>query len=167
MVTEAGCGLGGGQVECAYLLQLYHSVSQVYVSRTEEYESLQHLEVTEGETAQLCLIVWGPLSETLHVLVGTTDSGYAVGEGVDLINFSNLMSLCWSAANFDYRPLRQTVIFEATESLRSQQCLEIEIVDDSLAEFWEMFSLTISTNSSTVNLTQRELNVYIHPDASQ
>ena len=79
--------VGKGQVECAYLLQLYPSVSQVYVSKTEEYESLQHLEVIEREAAQLCLIVWGPLSETLHVLLETTDSGYAVGEGVVLLNF--------------------------------------------------------------------------------
>jgi tetrahydromethanopterin S-methyltransferase subunit F len=48
--------------------------------------------------------------------------------------------------------------------LRSQQCLKIELIDDSLAEFWEMFSVTISTNSSTVNLTRREFNVYIGPN---
>ena len=67
-------------------------------------------------------------------------------------------------ANFDYRPLRQTVTFEATESLRSQQCLEIEIIDDSLAEPWENFIVNISTNNTHVNLTQRQLSVYIAPN---
>ncbi|CAI7997927.1 hypothetical protein GBAR_LOCUS2278, partial [Geodia barretti] len=69
----------------------------------------------------ISVIVWGPLSQPLHVLVETTDNGAAV-------------------ANFDYHPLQQTVTFEPTESLRSQQCLKIELIDDSLAEFWEIAS---------------------------
>ena len=46
---------------------------------------------------------------------------------------------------------------------RSHQCLQIEIIDDSLAEDWEMFSVLLSTNSSAVNLTRHEFNVFIEP----
>ena len=47
---------------------------------------------------------------------------------------------------------------------RSHQCLQIEIIDDSLAEDWEMFSVLLSTNSSAVNLTRHEFNVFIEPN---
>ena len=47
---------------------------------------------------------------------------------------------------------------------RSHQCLQIEIIDDSLAEDWEMFSVLLSTNSSAVNLTRQEFNVFIEPN---
>ena len=141
----------------------------MYVSQTEDYEPSDYVEVSEGETARFCLIVWGPISEMLRVLVETTNHGYAVGECNRMggVVQSVDVPLCLPAANFDYRPLRQTVTFEPTESLRSQQCLKIELIDDSLAEFWEIFSVTISTNSSTVNLTRREFNVYVRPDDGQ
>ena len=108
--------------------------------------------------------MWGPLSQPLHVLVETTDNGAAVGESYHLKRRDKYMIVFIISANFDYRPLQQTVTFEPTESLRSQQCLKIELIDDSLAEFWERFSVTISTNSSTVNLTRREFNVFIGPN---
>ena len=47
---------------------------------------------------------------------------------------------------------------------RSHQCLQIEIIDDSLAEDWEMFSVLLSTNSSAVNLIMHKLNVFIRPN---
>ena len=47
---------------------------------------------------------------------------------------------------------------------RSHQCLQIEIIDDSLAEDWEMFSVLLSTNSSAVNLTRQVFNVFIEPN---
>ncbi|CAI8047097.1 Neurotrypsin, partial [Geodia barretti] len=131
---------------CSYLgIARCLDVPQVLVSRGKSYQYFERVEIFENETADFCVIVWGPLSQPLHVLVETTDNGAAV-------------------ANFDYRPLQQTVTFEPTKSLRSQQCLKIELIDDSLAEFWEMFSVTISTNSSTVNLTRREFNVFIGPN---
>ena len=46
---------------------------------------------------------------------------------------------------------------------RSHQCLQIEIIDDSLSEEWEMFSVLLSTNSSAVNLTSYEFDVFIEP----
>ena len=45
---------------------------------------------------------------------------------------------------------------------RSEQCLQIEITDDSLAEDTEVFSVLLSTNSSTVNLLYNKLDIYIY-----
>ena len=52
------------------------------VLKAEEYRafSSNFMEVAENDTAQLCVTVWGPLTETVHVLVETTDSGLALGE---------------------------------------------------------------------------------------
>ena len=72
-----------------------------------------------------------------------------------------LASLYQNIAGYDYRQLRRTITFDMT---RSHQCLQIEIIDDSLAEDWEMFSVLLSTNNSAVNLTCREFNVFIEPN---
>ena len=48
--------------------------------------------------------------------------------------------------------------------MRSHQCVQIEIIDDSLAEDWEMFSVLLSTNNSAVNLTRHEFDVFIEPN---
>ena len=53
--------------------------------------------------------------------------------------------------NYDYRPLKRNITFGATESVRSQQCLQIETVDDSLAEQTESFTVSVFTNNSAVN----------------
>ena len=45
-----------------------------------------------------------------------------------------------------------------------QQCLEIEIINDSLPEDWEVFTLLLSTNNSAVNLTVHIVDVYIQPN---
>ena len=45
---------------------------------------------------------------------------------------------------------------------RSRQCLQIEIVNDSLAEETEVFSVLLSTNSTTVSLLQNQLDLYIY-----
>ena len=47
--------------------------------------------------------------------------------------------------------------------MRSHQCVQIEIIDDSLAEDWERFTVLLSTNSSAVNLTLNKFDVFIHP----
>ena len=67
-------------------------------------------------------------------------------------------------AGYDYRLLSHTLTFEPSDMTRSHQCLQIEIIDDSLAEDWEMFSVLLSTNSSAVNLTRHEFNVFIQPN---
>ena len=45
-----------------------------------------------------------------------------------------------------------------------EQCLEIEIIDDALAEDWEIFTVRLSTENSAVNLTVQEFDVYIFPN---
>ena len=45
-----------------------------------------------------------------------------------------------------------------------QQCLEIEIINDSLPEDWEVFTLLLSTNNSAVDLTVHRVDVYIQPN---
>ena len=69
------------------------------------------------------------------------------------------------AGDYDYHPLIKTIIFEPTDLMRSQlHCLEIDIIDDLLAEDYEMFSVLLSTNSSSVNLTVHQFNIFIPPN---
>ena len=72
------------------------------------------------------------------------------------------------SADYDYKATSQTVMFEPSDEMGSQQllqCLEIEIIDDSLPEDWEVFTLLLSTNNSAVNLTLHRLFVYIDPNS--
>ena len=49
--------------------------------------------------------------------------------------------------------------------MRSQEhCLEIEIINDSLPEDWEVFTLLLSTNNSAVDLTAKSVDVRIQPN---
>ena len=54
-------------------------------------------------------------------------------------------------------------MFEPSDELQ-QQCLEIEIINDSLPEDWEVFTLLLSTNSSAVYLSTHRVDVYIRPN---
>ena len=71
------------------------------------------------------------------------------------------------AASTDYLPINQTLTFEPSTSMISEQCVEIEIVDDSLAESWEIFSVQISADTSAIDLFNSMIDVYIHPDDSK
>ena len=64
------------------ILLVFYAEPQVVVLKAEEYRQFNSnfMEVAENDTAQLCVTVWGPLTETVHVLVETTDSGLALGE---------------------------------------------------------------------------------------
>ena len=42
-----------------------------------------------------------------------------------------------------------------------QQCLEIAIINDSMPERQEVFTLLLSTNNSAVNLSIHRVDVYI------
>ena len=54
-------------------------------------------------------------------------------------------------------------MFQPSDGLMSQQqCLEIEIINNSLAEDGEVFTLLLSTNNSAVNLTLHKMFVYIN-----
>ena len=46
----------------------------------------------------------------------------------------------------------------------SQQCLEIEIINDSLPEDWEVLTLLLSTDNSEVDLITHRVDVYIQPN---
>ena len=67
-------------------------------------------------------------------------------------------------AGYDYKITTSTLKFEPFDGITSQQCLEIEIIDDSLPEEWEVFALLLSTNNSAVNLTTHRLDVCIRSD---
>ena len=58
-------------------------------------------------------------------------------------------------------------MFEPSNEILLQQCLEIEIINDSLPEDWEVFTLLLSTNNSAVNLTVHRVDVYIQPNNGQ
>ena len=63
-----------------------HSDSQVLVSNTSVYEPFKQIEKSENEAVEFCIIVWGPLTEALHVLVETTDSALALGKPVSTMS---------------------------------------------------------------------------------
>lgn len=60
--------------------------------------------------------------------------------------------------------MNRSIVFEPTDLMRSQLCLEIEIIDDQLAEGYEMFSVLLSTNSSAVNITIHQFDIFIQPN---
>ena len=69
------------------------------------------------------------------------------------------------SADYDYKTTAHTLIFEPSNEMRSQQqCLEIEIINDSLPEDWEVFTLLLSTNNSEVDLITHRVDVYIQPN---
>ena len=65
------------------------------------------------------------------------------------------------SADYDYKATASTLVFEPSNEIILEQCLEIEIINDSLPEDWEVFTLLLSTNSSAVNLTVHRVDVYI------
>ena len=68
------------------------------------------------------------------------------------------------SAGYDYKMTTHTFVFEPSDEMTSQQqCLEIEIINDSLPEDWEVFTLLLSTNNAGVNLTVHQLFLYITP----
>ena len=67
-------------------------------------------------------------------------------------------------ANYDYRPLKRNITFGATESVRSKQCLQIETVDDPLAEYYESLIVSIFNNNSAVNQKLHTIPIFIQPN---
>ena len=69
------------------------------------------------------------------------------------------------SADYDYKSTIHTLTFEPSNERGSQQqCVEIEIINDSLPEDWEVFTLQLSTNNSAVDLTTHGVDVYIQPN---
>lgn len=65
-------------------------------------------------------------------------------------------------ADYDYQSLNHTVTFEPSNAMSSHQCLTIEIVDDTLVESWEKFTVLVSTANSAAHLTRTSFDVYIN-----
>ena len=72
-----------------------------------------------------------------------------------------LIHIVLTLAGDDYKITTPTLKFEPSNETISQQCLEIEIINDSLPEGWEVFTLLFSTNNPTVDLTTRRFDVSI------
>ena len=73
-----------------------------------------------------------------------------------------VLSPFFISAGYDYNKSANTLIFEPSNETRSQQqCLNIKIINDSLPEDWEVFTLLLSTNNSAVNLSINRVDVYI------
>ena len=68
------------------------------------------------------------------------------------------------SADNDYKATACTLVFEPSDEIVLQQCLEIEIIDDSLPEDWEVFTLLLSTDNVAVDLITHRVDVYIQPN---
>ena len=55
-------------------------------------------------------------------------------------------------------------MFEPSNEILLQQCLEIEIINDVVPEDWEVFTLLLSTDNSAVDLSAYRVDVYIQPN---
>ena len=67
----------------------------------------------------------------------------------------------FTSADNDYKATASTLVFEPSNEIILEKCLEIKIIDDSLPEDWEVFTLLLSTNNSAVDLITHRVDVYI------
>ena len=72
-----------------------------------------------------------------------------------------LIYIFLTLAGYDYKITASTLKFEPFDGITSKQCLEIEIIDDSLPEDWEVFTLSFSTNNPAVYLITHRYDVFI------
>ena len=76
-----------------------------------------------------------------------------------------LCTFSHTSAAYDYKATAITLVFEPSDGMGSQQqCLEIEIINDSLPEDLEVFTLLLSTNNLGVYLSTHRVDVYIQPN---
>ena len=71
-----------------------HTVPQVLVSRIDVYQPFHWVQLSEKEAVEYCIIVWGPLTEAVHVMVETTDSALALGKS-NQVNTTYVTCLLW------------------------------------------------------------------------
>ena len=64
-----------------------------------------------------------------------------------------------TSANYDYIPVNYTLIFGP--SLQSEQCRDIQTINDSLAEGLEILTVQLTTNSSVVELSTPQIMINI------
>ena len=130
-----------------------------------------HLTVGEEEGGvSVCLEVVGAdsLTDTVQIHLTTTEvvSGIYQSATSEEI-FLQCSTLDWISdiGGIDYVSLSQTLTLGP--SVTSEQCVEIEILDDSLTESWEMFEVQLSTNSTAVYLVNWLVHIYISPNNSK
>ena len=72
------------------------------------------------------------------------------------------MYIFLTLAGYDYKINTSTLKFEPFDGIVSQhKCLEIEVIDDSLPEDLEVFTLLFSTNDPTVYIITQRFDVFI------
>ena len=69
------------------------------------------------------------------------------------------MTILFIIANFDYMPVSLTLTFGPSHP--SMQCLVIEVINDSLAEGLEQFTVELSTTSLAVKIIDRIFHIFI------
>ena len=160
------------QETCHYALVNCAPKTQVFVAQTSHDPKYgYYLTVQEADgNIQVCLQTNRVVTEPLHVHVETTPTNTtgnishmpAIGRHVHGI-FKPACNICLYSysADYDYKTTAHTLTFEPSGS--QQQCLEIEIINDSLPEDWEVFTLLLSNNNSAVNLTTKRVDVHIQP----
>ena len=105
--------------------------------------------------------------ESVQIAVKTSDNTLAIGRSNTIAfcgngSISSSCSLLPLAANYDYIPVSYTLTFGP--SYQSEQCIKIQIINDSLAEGYERFTVQLTTNSSAINITTSQFNIYIEPN---
>ena len=161
---------------CHYALVNCAPKIQVFVAQTSydpKYGYYFTVQEADGNI-QVCLQTNRVVTEPLHVHVETTHTNItgnisqrpAIGRHVHGI-FKPACNICLYSysADYDYKATTHTLAFEPSNEMTSQkQCLEIEIINDSLPEDWEVFTLLLSNNNSAVNLTTKRVDLHIQPN---
>ena len=173
---------------CYYALVNCAPKTQVIVAQTSyDPKYGYYLTVQEADgNIQVCLQTNRVVTEPLHVHVETTHTNttgnishlpaigrhdctyfvfYLVPNSLHVMYIIYFYPLFSCSADYDYKTATHTLTFELSNERESQQqCLEIEIINDSLPEDWEVFTLLLSTNNSAVNLTTKRVDVRIQPN---
>ena len=124
----------------------------------------------EEGSVSVCLEVVGAdsLTDTVHINLTTTDiTGGIYQSATSKEIFLQCSTLDWISdiGGIDYVSLSQTLTLGL--SVTSEQCVEIEILDDSLTESWEMFEVQLSTHSTALYLVNWQVHIYISPNDSK
>ena len=153
-------------------IQSLPKAPQVYVTGLFHNQWFpHHLTMGEGDgSVRVCLEVVGAdsLTDTVQIHLTTTDiTGGIYQSATSKEIFLQCSTLDWISdiGGIDYVSLSQTLTLGP--SVTSEQCVEIEILDDSLTESWEMFVVQLSTNSTAVYLVNELVHVYISPNDSK
>ena len=133
--------------------------------------------LSEEDSFHVCVHINGTRSEDITVSLQTFD-GSALGMIalclMNIVSYSlgssiNFIHVCfiWDffVAGFDYLGVDHELHFVASE--QSVQCVEIEVVDDSLAETEEWFGIRVSTEWPLANVIETQLQLHIEPSDSE